>query len=286
LGGSREDKVAKHSIIMDKIVKNSVELPPLLILLIDDDQASQQFLCMWLEKKQHKVTVTDNGESGLQLLRDGNFDLLLTDLRMPNMDGIMLVQKIRQLEDSILAAIPIIGVTADVYPERIKACLDAGMNSVISKPVDMPKLTWMIKNIIKGGAVTPLLRSAEVAEDSDKSGILLDRDVIEKIYSSLGVEVLAVVVGKLDLTAKRSFKEMGEALKNEDQKGVADAAHLIKGAALHLGLFSLYSMAHKIEILATTGELATIKLLIQPFKVIYNKSEQALAVLKDELKKR
>ncbi|MBF0382490.1 MAG: response regulator, partial [Magnetococcales bacterium] len=283
LGGVNDGRAAKSDLLMEKIGKSLVDLPPLKIMLIDDDQASQEFLRAWLEQKLHQVTVTDNGESGLQLIIDGNYDLLLTDLRMPNMDGIMLTQKIRQLDNPKKAKIPIIGVTADVQPERIKACIDSGMDSVISKPVDMQKLTWTIKNLLKGDELTQLLKSGSLLKESQQSETLIDREIVEGIYNSLGGEVLSVVVGKLDLTAERTFNNFAEALQNGDAKRVADAAHLLKGAALHLGLFTLSSMAHKVEILATSGELSEVKNLTKILENIYEKSAQALTALKGEL---
>jgi signal transduction histidine kinase/DNA-binding response OmpR family regulator len=256
--------------------ENSAELSPLNILLVEDDQASQQFLCSWLGQKGHKITVADNGHSGLQILQQGGFDLLLTDLRMPQMNGLELTKTIRKLSDTAQKGIPIIGVTADVIPETISACLKAGMDSVVTKPVDLLRLTLMIKNALDGMDMAPIIDNSLDVIDIDESKVLLDPAVVEKIYHSLGEKVLNVVTSKLTVTGERSFRELDKALVDGDIGGVADAAHLMKGAALHLGLLSLSFMAEKIETMARNGELEQIKDQVEGLKSLYDTSVLAL----------
>ncbi|MBF0358920.1 MAG: response regulator [Magnetococcales bacterium] len=256
--------------------ESSIELSPLNILLVEDDQASQQFLCSWLGNKGHKVTVSDNGVSALQILQQGGFDVLLTDIRMPQMNGLDMAKNIRKLADPVQKGVPIIGVTADVIPDTINACLEAGMDSVVTKPIDLLRLTSMMKNALDGVEMVPVIDNNLDVKDIDLPEVLLDPTVVEKIYNSLGEKVLNVVTGKLTVTGERTFRELDKALADGDFGGAADAAHLMKGAALHLGLYSLSSKAEKVEVMAKKGELEQAKEQVEGFKSLYNSSVQAL----------
>ncbi len=253
----------------------STPLPPQRILLVEDDKTSQQLLRDWLLQAGHKVEMVDNGIMGLERLGLQKFDLVITDIRMPQMDGIHMTRRIRETDDPVLSRIPVIGVTADVVPERIDSCLEAGMNSVVTKPVDFNKLAFVMQNAIPASR----RRQADVApvlSEPVEQGVLLDRRVVEKIYDSLGLQVLESVSEKLAVTGTRTFGEMDEYLAKNDAEGVRNAAHLLKGASLHLGLFALSSMSRDMETLAGAGELEPIRRKLADYRDLYERSSALL----------
>jgi len=74
------------------------------------------------------------------------FDLILMDIRMPIMDGLAATREIRAMERLDAKTVPIVAMTANAYTEDVKACLDAGMNGHIAKPIEP---NTMFKKIVK-----------------------------------------------------------------------------------------------------------------------------------------
>ncbi|MEO5346580.1 MAG: PAS domain S-box protein [Magnetococcus sp. YQC-9] len=107
---------------------------PLNVLLIEDHLLNRAITARLLEHEGCLVTEVDGGLEGLEILERADFDLILMDVHMPGMDGIATTQRIRALPTPT-ADIPILGCTADARQENIDACLMAGMDDVITKPV-------------------------------------------------------------------------------------------------------------------------------------------------------
>ncbi|MBF0453929.1 MAG: response regulator [Magnetococcales bacterium] len=251
-------------------------LAALDILLIEDDPISQQFLEDWLTREGHRVSVVENGRLGLSMLTDRRFDLVLTDLRMPTLDGITLTRQVRASPDPFLSELPIIGVTADVGQEPFQLCQEAGMSGFIPKPIDPTQLMETIRQAMAGGRMVPLFRPC-LQEGMEREGPeLLDGAVVEAIYLSLGRKVLEGILKKLDQTKERTFRELESSLVKGDSQGVQDAAHLLKGAALHLGLLALADQAETVEKMADANELQRVQDQIPALKALFERSNRAL----------
>jgi CheY-like chemotaxis protein len=100
-------------------------------------------LIVLLKDKGLLVDRAVDGEKGLEMFIDsapGYYQAILMDMRMPVMDGLTATKKIRELSRKDAKAIPIIAMTANAYDTDIQNCLDAGMNSHLSKPVDPAKI--------------------------------------------------------------------------------------------------------------------------------------------------
>ena len=86
-----------------------------------------------------KLEIARNGREALEKLRNGRrVDLVLMDVMMPEMDGLAAMREIRKVPEH--AKLPIIAITAKAMPEDRQACLDAGANDYVSKPIDVDKL--------------------------------------------------------------------------------------------------------------------------------------------------
>jgi two-component system, OmpR family, response regulator QseB len=109
------------------------------LLLVDDNAMNRQVIRHMLDTAGVSTTEAADGGSGLELLDQEAFDLVLMDLRMPGMDGLMAVEKIRARGDA-LAALPVIVVTADAGLDVRARCLAAGADDVLPKPVQMQAL--------------------------------------------------------------------------------------------------------------------------------------------------
>jgi signal transduction histidine kinase/CheY-like chemotaxis protein len=113
------------------------------ILVCEDNDLNANILIVLLKDKGLLVDRAVDGEKGLEMFIDsapGYYQAILMDMRMPVMDGLTATKKIRELSRKDAKAIPIIAMTANAYDTDIQNCLDAGMNSHLSKPVDPAKI--------------------------------------------------------------------------------------------------------------------------------------------------
>jgi len=79
------------------------------------------------------------------------YDAILMDMQMPVMDGLTATRRIRDLADRAAAATPIIAMTANVLPEQVARCHEAGMNDHIGKPINLPRLLEALERWSSGG---------------------------------------------------------------------------------------------------------------------------------------
>ncbi len=118
------------------------------VLLAEDNLLNQEFLTHFLTEGGHKVWVAENGIKVLELLADKPFDIVLMDVQMPQMDGLQATQKIRSHKGTDYDPnIPIIALTAYAMKGDKERMFKAGMNSYLSKPVDMEQLFELINEL-------------------------------------------------------------------------------------------------------------------------------------------
>lgn len=107
----------------------------LSILLVEDVMTNQIVARKMIHKIGYKVEVANNGVEALDLVQSNTFDLILMDLQMPEMDGITATKHIRSQQDQ-LGHIPIIAMTANASDQDKNACMEAGMNDFLTKPIN------------------------------------------------------------------------------------------------------------------------------------------------------
>ncbi|MBN1554159.1 MAG: response regulator [Phycisphaerae bacterium] len=110
------------------------------ILLAEDNRINQTLAVALLEKNGHTVTVAENGKEVLEKLDARPFDLILMDVQMPEMNGFEATGEIRRREEQTRRHIPIIAMTAHAMKGDRQVCLDAGMDSYVSKPINPEEL--------------------------------------------------------------------------------------------------------------------------------------------------
>ncbi|WP_418317728.1 ATP-binding protein [Piscinibacter sakaiensis] len=111
------------------------------VLVVEDDRLNQTIVCSMLHNAGYATTAADTGEQALELMARQTFDLVLMDWQMPEMDGLEVTRRIRGGEAGRYGRIvPIVALTANAFAEDRAACLAAGMNDFLTKPVLAAKL--------------------------------------------------------------------------------------------------------------------------------------------------
>jgi CheY-like chemotaxis protein len=120
--------------------------PPLRILVVDDNAVNLQVAQLQLKSiwPDVQVVAAQSGAQALQLLDTEAFDVALLDMVMPEMDGLQLTQQIRKRFPAITARMPVLALTANTNPIEREQCLDAGMDDVLHKPLDIETMRRVI----------------------------------------------------------------------------------------------------------------------------------------------
>ncbi|MBU8870184.1 MAG: response regulator [Gemmatimonadales bacterium] len=139
-GFGTSDKEESKAGLQDPVTS----LKGLRILVVEDNQVNQTFARLLLKKLGWEATIAENGQEGLDLLALNEFDLILSDVQMPVMDGLTMTQAIRKAETETGGHIPIIGVTAHALRSDRDRCLEAGMDGYVAKPINSEYLIRVV----------------------------------------------------------------------------------------------------------------------------------------------
>jgi two-component system chemotaxis response regulator CheY len=117
-------------------------------LVVEDSPTMRQLIVFALRRIQSlKVTEADDGVDALKKLQGGKFDILITDINMPIMDGLKLVSLVRK--DDAHKEIPIVIITTEGAQEDRQRALALGANAYITKPIQAPQVINTVKELLK-----------------------------------------------------------------------------------------------------------------------------------------
>lgn len=127
---------------IDHVQQRLASLPRARVLAVDDMEINLRLLTTWFRHTQLQLTLAYSGKEAVRLCYENEFDLILMDVQMPNMDGIETTQRIRQTELNL--GTPIIAVTAHAFKEEQNRLLASGMDDYLPKPLDISDLVDLI----------------------------------------------------------------------------------------------------------------------------------------------
>ena len=204
------------------------------ILLAEDDDAGQLIARKALGNAGHTVLIANNGLEVLRILEKEDFDLILMDMEMPQMDGLEATRVIRRRETKSGQHVPILAMTAYALKEDKERCLEAGMDSYIPKPVKLEELYTAIRDLLS-------------SDMEGESASPVDLEAALRVVNG-NEELLQEAVGLfLEQYYPRQLKILREGLEQQNARAVKIAAHGIKGAASNLGGRALSSVAQRLE---------------------------------------
>jgi PAS domain S-box-containing protein len=131
------------------------KLPPLRILLVEDNVVNQRVGTKLLEKQGHTVVLAGNGREALAALESASFDVVLMDVQMPEMDGFEATAVLRQREAGTGRHQPIVALTAHAMKGDRERCLAAGMDGYVSKPLQPGELLQAIREVLPNAPIEP-----------------------------------------------------------------------------------------------------------------------------------
>lgn len=211
----------------------------LRILVVDDVKANRDVAGALLASLGHEVASAGGGAEALEKLPKDQFDLVLLDLQMPQMDGFATARIIRAMP-APLGQVPIFALTASVMPEQIAAAREAGMDGHIGKPLSRESLANALAGLRDLDANKP--RRPEIhAEASTLSDIVtVDQRVLDLLKSELKGAAAGVVrefMVEMQAIRDQFAAELAQAAPRADV--IAQHAHRLLGAARTLGAMRL-----------------------------------------------
>ena len=136
--------IVLHDTDKEKTVTN--ELVGKYMLLAEDIEINREILISLLEDTGISIDCAENGKIAVNMIKENptKYDIVFMDIQMPEMDGLEATRQIRKIENDSITTLPIIAMTANVFKEDIEACLDAGMNSHLGKPLDINRVVDLL----------------------------------------------------------------------------------------------------------------------------------------------
>ena len=114
----------------------SLPATPLRLLLVEDVAVNRELITVLLTPFQIEIETAENGQQAVDAVRSRDFDVVLMDVQMPVMGGLEAARAIRALRSPVAQSLPIIAMTANVLPDQVQKCLEAGRDDHIGKPID------------------------------------------------------------------------------------------------------------------------------------------------------
>ena len=260
----------------------------LSVLLVEDNEANRELGTILLESSGQRIQVAEHGLRALELLADTDFDVVLMDVQMPEMDGVTATRVIRAVEEGrqpetrltgeLLTKlqqrlggghVPIIALTAHAMDSDRARCLDAGMDEYLTKPFQPEQVVEVLQRF--GGkeraADAPPAADEPVSPAADGPGITEDIGSRVRNHLSATYKLQPEQVDQLLVTSARSLSghldKALAALEAEDSELLREAAHGLKGNLLNLGLSEHAQTAAMIEQQAASKEIHSCR---QPLK--------------------
>ncbi|MBO4400916.1 MAG: amino acid permease [Selenomonadaceae bacterium] len=131
--------------------EHEIDFSKIKVLLVEDNEVNREIASLILEEFGFQLETAVDGKDALDKFsasKPGDFDVILMDVQMPVMNGYEAARAIRKLDNPALANIPIIAMTANAFAEDIQNAKDAGMNSHIAKPIDIPTMIATLTEVL------------------------------------------------------------------------------------------------------------------------------------------
>jgi signal transduction histidine kinase/DNA-binding response OmpR family regulator len=219
----------------------------LRVLLAEDNPVNQQVAVAMLVKRGHEVHVSSNGREAVAAVRERDYDVVLMDIQMPEMDGFEATQAIRAMPKG--KDLPIIGLTAHALSGERERCLARGMSEYLAKPFKGHELFAMVERGAEGTAPpehTPLATLAPPVDLEGFRSTLREAGAEQALYS---------IIDTFVRQAPDRLAALATAVTSGTGPDIAKAAHVYRGAAATIGARELAELLERVETTAHAGSI-------------------------------
>ncbi|MEQ8168512.1 MAG: response regulator, partial [Candidatus Eremiobacterota bacterium] len=218
----------------------------LTIIVAEDNLTNQEVAKNIFQKLGCTIDIVNNGKELIEALEKKKYDIVFTDIQMPEMDGFEAASLIRKMDIHI----PVVAMTAHALQEDRMKCIDGGMDDYVAKPFDSKDIEAVIERVFKG---KPPVKVRAIADGEEKTGHMIfdektflerfdnKKDVAEKILS-LAIEDITSIMEKLK-----------ESIKEENFKKVSRYVHSLKGVSANITAEKMRRISIELELALEEG---------------------------------
>ena len=226
----------------------------LSVLVVEDNALYRAVVCECLAKLGLRSQVADNGRVAIEMTAGSNYDAILMDCLIPEIDGLQATRQIRRAELS--GRVVIIALTALSKPGDRERCLSAGMDDYLTKPVGWSEFEETIRRWLPGEHLAQPPRNRRHDERSERAlDRTLDRGTVAQLRQMLTPEQRSQLLDIFDSQQQRCTAEIATAALCGDRAEVRRLAHLLKGSGASLGARRLRDVCHALEHIAASGDV-------------------------------
>jgi len=225
---------------------------PLRMLIVDDNPTNRLVAARMLKDFEIQTDTACDGTEAVTAANRFNFDLILMDVRMPEMDGLQATRVIRS--HGATPAVPIIAFTANAFPEDIEACRGAGMNDFVVKPARKKAMIEAILRALPEPALkadappvhaAPPLASTGAAPANPVS--VLDREVFRELVREIGEQAANEIHAVFTAETEARLQLLRRLAIESERVRIGREAHSLKSSAATFGYRALAGLALRLE---------------------------------------
>ena len=255
------------------------------VLLAEDIPENATLAILRLEQQGHQVTWVKNGQLVVDAISNDNYDVVLMDIQMPEIDGLTAASIIRSLPDQQSAKTPIIALTASVMKEDQQDCIDAGMNAIVGKPIDFSDLLSTMERFVGEGR-------GEVRDEQTFVPLVGKTDIdfsplnsIVNYEKGLSVWRDSLVYANALISFSRENENKISEIKAEIEgspDGTSAASvitHALKGLSGNLAIDELAERILEVDNLLKAGDIVTALDKLPPLEILMSQVSNAIKKL-------
>ena len=255
---------------------------PMKVLVVEDGRVNQLVAAKLLEERGHCVEIASNGQEAVEMVRDDEFDAILMDVHMPEMNGFQATAAIRQIEDKHGGHVPIIAMTANALKGDREQCIAAGMDDYVSKPIHSAELLHAVERFMHGrAAAPPRLEIAgaapQITKPKKRASTAFKAETF--IAAAGGPEMARQLIAIYAEDSVKFLQDASTSLAAGNSIALYEAAHSLKGM---LGVYTASrasETASHLCHLAQDGDLFGARALLEKLKKECARLGSALASL-------
>jgi signal transduction histidine kinase/ligand-binding sensor domain-containing protein/CheY-like chemotaxis protein len=245
------------------------------ILIVEDVRINMLLISTIIKQilNSPRIYSAENGKLAFEAVANENFDVILMDIQMPEVDGIEATKLIRKLESEKEIRTPIIALTAGAVAGEKEKCLNAGMDDFLTKPINR---TILEKTLLKFLSPSDMIQQEIKIISQEKNFKHFDKEqLLQKLENDKDTLMLLLDAAENDIEER--IKKVKEAAEIKDYEIIRIEAHAIKGSSLEICLNKFGEMAREVEI-ASKEKKSDIKNLILQL-------DEEWAIVKKEIKR-
>jgi hypothetical protein len=270
---------------------------PVRVLITDDDATNRLVAARMLKGFDAQINIACNGIEAVAATSSFPYDVILMDMRMPEMDGLQATRAIRA-RGGRLATIPIIAFTANAFPEDLQACQEAGMNDFVAKPVRKKVLIETMARVLRSlpaGAIdkvaevtappivprqvghSPADEAAPGRGDADHVQPVMERSDHDKLVEEIGEESALEMLDVFLRETVARLTLLNRLACPNDRLQIEREAHSLKSTSRVFGLKRLSELARALEVAASDLSDAEFRVSLDQIERAFDEARAQLS---------